>query len=107
MGFSHDKKKGHCCLLTTNIILLVLSLVIITFVLIALQKQSLPELRLIYAVSFLFALLLAIMAILSFGALCKGCWVYFYFVLCVICCIGFFFLCILLLIVFALLLPHN
>ena len=85
MGFSHDKKKGHCCLLTTNIILLVLSLVIITFVLIALQKQSLPELRLIYAVSFLFALLLAIMAILSFGALCKGCWVYFYFVLCVIC----------------------
>ena len=99
MGTSHDKRKGHCCLLTTNIILLVLSLVIITFVSIALQKQSLPELRWVYAVSFLFALFLLIMAIFSFGALCKGCWVYFYFVLCVLCCIGFIFLCFLFLIV--------
>ena len=107
MGTSHDKKKGHCCLMTTNIILLVLSLVIITFVLIALQKQSLPELRFVYIVSFLFALFLSIMAILGFGALCKGCWVYFYFVLCVICCIGFIFLCIVLLIVFVLLLLYD
>lgn len=99
MGISHDKKKGHCCLLATNIILLVLSLIIILFVLIVFPKLKSPEITSICILSFLLAILLSVMAILSFGALCKGCWTYFYFILCLICLIGFLTLSIVVLIV--------